>query len=98
MELRHSETFHKPVVFGWVAMGTGLLLLVPLAAMQFTDEVNWNPGDFAVMAFLLFSAGSFFVVVCRRFPTLNKVLIGSISTMLFLYVWAELAVGLFFSA
>lgn len=30
-----------------IAAVTGLLLLVPLVAMQFTDSVNWNAFDFA---------------------------------------------------
>lgn len=37
-----------------IALTTGLLLLVPLVAMQFTDEVDWGGGDFVVAGGLLF--------------------------------------------
>ena len=32
------------------------VLLVPLTAMQFTDEVQWGPEDFALAGGLLFTA------------------------------------------
>ena len=38
-----------------------VLLLVPLVAMQFTDEVNWGPLDFVVAGVLLLSTGFIFV-------------------------------------
>ncbi len=40
-----------------VSLATAFLLLVPLVAMLFTDEVAWGPLDFAVAGVLLFSAG-----------------------------------------
>jgi hypothetical protein len=40
-----------------VALATGLILLVPLVAMQITDEVNWAPGDFVFAGVLLAGAG-----------------------------------------
>lgn len=41
-----------------VALVTGLLLLVPLVAMQFTDEVRWNLADFVVAGALLFGVSA----------------------------------------
>jgi hypothetical protein len=38
----------------WVI--AALLMLLPLVAMRFTDEVVWDEIDFAVMGALLFSA------------------------------------------
>ena len=52
--------------FLWVAFITGMILLIPLIAMQFTGEVNWDIMDFIVMGVLLFSMGSLFIVISRR--------------------------------
>jgi hypothetical protein len=35
----------------------GVVLLVPLVAMQFTDQVDWDWHDFAIMGGALFSVG-----------------------------------------
>src|SRR6476620_4818144 len=37
--------------------GAALLLLLPLAAMQVTDEVDWGPGDFALAGTLVVGVG-----------------------------------------
>lgn len=75
---------------------TGLLLLVPAVAMQFTAEVAWGPGDFIVAAVLIFGAGLVYALAARRAPRLGqRLLLGAgVATVLAL-VWAELAVGLF---
>ena len=82
------------VVLIRLAAATGLLLLIPLIAMQFTAEVNWSPIDFVVMGVLLFATGSIFVLLSRRYPR-QKVIAGCFLALLFVYVWAELAVGIF---
>lgn len=41
-----AESPWKPVLA--VAASTAILLLIPLVAMEFTDEVSWGPGDFIV--------------------------------------------------
>lgn len=81
-------------IFAWIALATGLILLIPLLAMQFTSEVNRNIEDFLVMAFLLFGTGSLFVLVSRKWPC-HRVVMGIMFAAVFLYIWAELAVGIF---
>jgi len=39
-----------------VALATAGLLLIPLLAMQYTDEVAWGPGDIVIAGALLFGA------------------------------------------
>jgi hypothetical protein len=48
----------------WAAL-TGILLLVPLSAMQVTDEVDWTVFDFALVAALLLAAGAIFELAMR---------------------------------
>jgi len=75
---------------------TAVLLIIPFGAMQFTQEVNWGPVDFAVAAVLLLGAGFACELVLRlvkgwgyRLAALGLVL------LILLAVWAELAVGVF---
>ena len=77
------------------ALGTAVLLLVPLVAMQFTDEVVWTPLDFAVAGVLLFGAGLTYELIARKQGTiLYRLAAGvAVGSALFL-VWANLAVGL----
>ena len=78
-----------------VAAITALLLLVPLVAMQFSSEMSWTGGDFAAAAFLLFVAGVSLVVGTRLAKTRGRrVAVAAAVVLVFLTVWAELAVGL----
>ena len=90
-----NDVFMRNSVFVWIALVTGLLLLIPLIAMQFTNEVNWNSTDFVVMGFLLLFTGSLFVLVSRKSPRRRRGIIGIMFAAAFLYIWAELAVGVF---
>ncbi len=73
-----------------------LLLIIPLIAMQFTNEVNWSLGDFAAAAILLFTTGLLCELVLRKVNKVNiRIAICSAILAAFLLVWAELAVGIF---
>ena len=82
-------------VFAWIALATVVALLVPLVAMQFTSEVDWDATDFLVAAGLLFGTGSLFILAARRVPHGRRVALGILFAAAFLYAWAELAVGVF---
>lgn len=77
-----------------LAVGVGLVLLVPLAAMQFTDEVAWSVTDFVTAAVLLFGAGLAYIVITRHAARRRLLVAAGVLAVLVL-VWAELAVGVF---
>ncbi len=73
-----------------------VLLLIPFIAMQFTDEVNWTFRDFAIMGVLLYGTGLLCELVLRKVKTVqNRILICGVVVIVFLLIWAELAVGIF---
>ncbi len=90
-----SDVFFRRAAFLWVAVATAAVLLIPLVAMQFTAQVNWGAADFLVMGFLVFGVGSVFVLISRRVPRKRRSAIAAVLTALLLYLWAELAVGIF---
>lgn len=79
-----------------IVIGVALLLMIPLIAMQFTSEVNWDGFDFLVMGVLLLGTGLTCELVLRKVKKLEHrlALCGVVLVALFL-VWAELAVGIF---
>lgn len=81
---------------GRIALVIGLVLLVPLVAMQFTDEVRWSFGDFVVMGALLCGAGLGYTLATRRSRSAAcRLGVGVAIGGVFLLTWAHLAVGLF---
>ena len=81
---------------GMVLLGTALILLVPLVAMQLTAEVNWSLFDFVLMGALIATTGLMFVLVARNVPNSGyRMLAGIALALALLLIWAELAVGVF---
>jgi len=72
------------------------LLSVPLIAMQFTNEVQWTVSDFVVAGILLLGAGLVLELILRTIKkTAFRILTIAILLLVFLLIWAELAVGIF---
>lgn len=72
-----------------------IILLVPLVAMQFTSEVNWNFADFIIMGILLLATGLLCELVLRRVKSAtNRIIICGIILFVLFLVWAEIAVGI----
>lgn len=72
-----------------------VLMIIPLIAMQFTDEVNWTISDHVIAGFLLFGTGLMCEFVLRHIKR-NKLRVFICISLLILLViiWAELAVGI----
>lgn len=101
-----KDLIHQNKVFGLIAAATAAILSVPYLAMQFNwvkpdpanpadMGVNWTLFDFIVMGTLLFGAGSIFVLVARATPKKYRLPIAIGFVFLVLWIWVELAVGLF---
>lgn len=81
--------------FALLALGTAMLLLVPLAAMQFTDEVSWGVIDFLLAGAMIFSAGAAVLIAIRRCEKrAQRFFVVGLVALSFALLWAELAVGL----
>lgn len=79
-----------------VVLGAALILLAPLVAMQFTAEVDWTVFDFIVAGVLLVGTGLLYVLLSRKVRGKRQRLFGGVAlAVVFLLVWAELAVGVF---
>lgn len=88
----------RPITF--LALGTTFLLLIPLTAMQFTQEVNWTLSDFIFAGALLFGTGMMYILVTRILAkkiaanSIYRIAVGfALFSGLFL-VWVNMAVGI----
>ena len=74
----------------------GLLLLIPMIAMQLTDEVNWSFFNFIIMGIMLSINGLSLGIIIKKvkYHKYRNIFI-AIIIIIFLFIWAELGVGLF---
>jgi len=78
-----------------IALVTGIILLLPLLAMQFTDEVVWDLSDFIVMGGLLLGVGLAYEFVARRSEkAVYQTAVGVGLAGAFLLFWVNGAVGI----
>jgi uncharacterized membrane protein len=71
------------------------LLMVPLVAMQFTEEVVWTLSDFVIAGGLLLGAGLAYEFVARRVPAhAYRIAVGVAVMTGLLLIWINLAVGI----
>ena len=89
-----AQPVSKQIAF--VLLGAASILLVPLVATQFTDEVKWDLRDFAVAGALLTGTGAIYVLAAKPMKNAqNRVILGLALGLALFLVWAELAVGIF---
>lgn len=78
-----------------IAIVTALILLVPLIAMQFTAEVNWDLFDFVFMGALIFGTGLAYELVARKGgAAAYRAGVGFALAASFLLIWMNGAVGI----
>ncbi len=94
MKTKNTDIIMQNKVFVWIVLATGLILLIPLIAMQFTSDVAWTLLDFITAGALLLGTGILFVLAARKM-TKYRLIIAIVLAIAFLYLWAELAVGIF---
>jgi hypothetical protein len=72
-----------------------LLLLMPMVAMQFTDEMNWDETDFLVFgAMLLAACGAYELATRMTGNTAYRAAVGVAVVAAFILIWMNLAVGI----
>jgi hypothetical protein len=72
-----------------------LLLLLPLLAMQVTDDLDWDVADFAVFAAMLIAAGGMYELAARKSGnTAYRTGVGLALAAAFILIWMNLAVGI----
>ena len=85
-----TRTFIK--IFGI----TIVLLLLPFVSSLFNDQIDWDVLDYSVMGSMIFTAISLFFYTNRKFKkTKSSYWIEIFILVIFLLLWAELAVGIF---
>lgn len=79
-----------------ILLVTVFILLIPLVAMQFTNEVNWSVFDFIVAGALLIGVGMLCEIAIRKIRDVKyRVIVCTLIVLAFLLIWVELAIGIF---
>jgi uncharacterized membrane protein len=73
-----------------------LVLLIPLIAMQFSEEWDWKLTDFFIVGILLAGVGVGFQMIVTGMKSNSRLAVsGIILAAVMILIWIELAVGLF---
>jgi hypothetical protein len=79
-----------------IVIGTAVILSIPLIAMQFTDEVQWNVFDFIIIGALLLGTGLMYELLATKLTTTTqRGVLAVVLLVVLVLIWAELAVGVF---
>lgn len=82
-----------------IIISISIILLLPLIAMQFTNEVKWTINDFLIAGVLLFATGFAIDLILFKVKSKNKrILISIFVLVVSVLIWMELAVGIFGTA
>ena len=93
MKTKNTDLLMQNKVFLWLALGTGLLLMIPLIGMLVSSEWNWGFFDFIFMGTLIFGTGLTFVLVARQMSNISyRIAVGIAGVAGFLLLWVNAAV------
>jgi hypothetical protein len=62
---------------------------------MYINDFNWSLVDFIIMGVLIFSFLSFINFIRKKFSGIKEILAIIIVVIVFILLWAELAVGIF---
>ncbi len=80
----------------WAWGGAVAVFLLPLVAMQFTDEVVWTTTDFVFWGVLLLSTAILIEITMRVTRNLTaRLIVSGLILVAALLIWADAAVGVF---
>ncbi|WP_237067409.1 hypothetical protein [Microbulbifer guangxiensis] len=79
----------------WLLLFVSAALSIPIFAMQLAGEIQWGFGDFLVMGALQFGLGSLCIFFLGKLDSRWRFPVIGAFILLFLWAWAELAVGVF---
>lgn len=75
---------------------TVILLMIPLIAMKFMEDVNWTLFDFVVAGLLLFGTGIICLLAASKIKKpRHRIAALLIIVTVLLVIWIELAVSIF---
>lgn len=95
MDKRHDQSVSNKDL-GRVLAAVIAIMLIPFIVVVITGLPNWSLSDFIAMCTLLIGIGSIFLVSSKRVRSpMYRIVIAFVCVALLLYVWAELAVGVF---
>ena len=91
--MNSNSTLYPFIIY--LTLATGTFLLIPLIAMQFTDEVVWTLGDFIFAGTLIFGTSLTYKLVTRKAgDTMYRSAVGLALGSGFILIWANGAVGI----
>jgi hypothetical protein len=79
-----------------ILLTVGVLLLVPLVAMQFSNGVDWDLKDFIIAGLLLSGTGLTIELIIRKTKSNERrFLLAALVVIILVLIWGQLAVGIF---
>ncbi len=92
-KISHNAYYYKRLSV-W-AVVIAVVLMIPLLAMQFIDEISWDPFDFLMLATVLIGIGIAYELVSRKSKkTIYRTAFGIGLIGAFLLIWVNGAVGI----